>query len=366
MSMIKLDSISKSFGSSQALDDVNLEIERGEFVALLGPSGCGKSTTLMILAGLMRPTAGKVVFDGKMVNDVEPKDRDIGMVFQSYALYPHMSVKDNIAFPLKQRKVGKKERYARAEEIAKMLQIVPLLDRLPAQLSGGQQQRVAMARALVKDPLFLLLDEPMSNLDARLKVDVRDEIRRLQQRLGITTIIVTHDQEEAMAVADKIAILENGRIQQFGTPDQLFDKPANLFVAHFMGNPPMNILDCTLVQRGGDRMLLGNGFSYMLPASKRIDPNFQGSEVKLGARPHHIGIVRSPGENTIPAKVVLVEQLGREKLVKVLLGENENDTNFIRVLTPSAMNFKYNEGVYLQLDAQAFHLFDAGTGRVLT
>lgn len=366
MSMIKLESISKAFGSAVALDDVNLDIKRGEFVALLGPSGCGKSTTLMILAGLLRPTAGKVSFDGKVVNDVEPKDRDIGMVFQSYALYPHMSVMDNIAFPLKQRKVAKKERYAKAESVAGMLQIEHLLDRMPSQLSGGQQQRVAMARALIKDPLFLLLDEPMSNLDARLKVDVRDEIRRLQQRLGITTIIVTHDQEEAMAVADKIAILEKGKIQQFGTPEELFDKPNHLFVAHFMGNPPMNILDCWFVRNDRERLLKGNGFVYKLPDRKQVDPAFSGSEVKLGARPHHIEISKNFGDNAIPAKVVLVEQLGREKLVKVLIGDHERDTNFIRVLTPATMNFQYEEEVYLHLNADAIHLFDAETGRVLT
>ena len=366
MSMIKLESISKIFGQSTALDDVSLEINRGEFVALLGPSGCGKSTTLMILAGLLRPTAGIVNFDGKIVNDVEPKDRDIGMVFQSYALYPHMSVKDNISFPLKQRKIPKKQRYAKAEEVARMLQIEKLLDRMPSQLSGGQQQRVAMARALIKDPLFLLLDEPMSNLDARLKVDVRDEIRRLQQRLGITTIIVTHDQEEAMAVADKIAILEKGKIQQFGTPDELFDKPANLFVAHFMGNPPMNILDCSLTRNGSERTLAGAGFSYRIPEEKAINKHFTGNEVKLGARPHQIELLKQQEPNTIPAKVVLVEQLGREKLVKVLVGDNDNDTNFIRVLTPPTMSFGYEEQVYLRLDVQGFHLFDAQTGQVLT
>jgi inositol-phosphate transport system ATP-binding protein len=364
--MIKLESISKKFGNSQALDNVNLDIKRGEFVALLGPSGCGKSTTLMILAGLLKPTSGKISFDGKVVNDVEPKDRDIGMVFQSYALYPHMSVKDNIAFPLKQRKIGKGKRYEKAQEIAKMLQIDQLLDRLPSQLSGGQQQRVAMARALIKDPLFLLLDEPMSNLDARLKVDVRDEIRRLQLRLGITTIIVTHDQEEAMAVADKIAILESGQIQQYGTPEELFDKPANLFVAHFMGNPPMNILDCELVRSGSDRTLKGNGFTYKLPASKEIESGYTGSRVKLGARPHHIEILKTQTDNTISAKVVLVEQLGREKLIKVLIGGNENDTNFIRILIPASMNFSYNEPVYLKLVADAIHIFDVDSGRILT
>ncbi|WP_438494974.1 ABC transporter ATP-binding protein [Paenibacillus sp. IHBB 3054] len=364
--MIKLEGISKKFGDSTALENVSLDIKRGEFVALLGPSGCGKSTTLMILAGLLQPTSGKVYFDGKIVNHVEPKDRDIGMVFQSYALYPHMSVLDNIAFPLKQRKVKKKERYQKAQEIAAMLQIDQLTERMPSQLSGGQQQRVAMARALAKDPLFLLLDEPMSNLDARLKVDVRDEIRRLQLKLGITTIIVTHDQEEAMAVADKIAILQNGKIQQYGTPDELFMKPVNLFVAHFMGNPPMNILKCDLLRNGNERILRGDGFDYKLLSTKKLNAEFKGTKVALGARPHHLQISKVQLENSIPAKVVLVEQLGREKLIKVMLGDNENTTNFIRILSPSDLNVSYNERVYLTLDSEAIHIFDEQTGKVIT
>jgi len=364
--MIKLEGISKKFGNTVALDNVNLEINRGEFVALLGPSGCGKSTTLMILAGLLRPTTGNVIFDGKKVNDAEPKDRDIGMVFQSYALYPHMSVIDNISFPLKQRKIGKRERYDKAREIGKMLQIEHLLDRMPSELSGGQQQRVAMARALAKDPLFLLLDEPMSNLDARLKVDVRDEIRRLQLDLGITTIIVTHDQEEAMAVADKIAILENGKIQQFGTPEELFESPANLFVAHFMGNPPMNLLDCDYIVSGSERVLRGKGFTYRIQEDKKVDRSFQGSKVKLGARPHHIVILKEREDNTIPARIILIEQLGREKLIKVLIGSEENDTNYIRVLADSHFDATVNDTIYLNLKSEGIHLFDTETGRVLT
>ncbi len=366
MSMIKLEGVSKKFGNSVALDDVNLEIDRGEFVALLGPSGCGKSTTLMILAGLLRPTTGEIEFNGKIVNEVEPKDRDIGMVFQSYALYPHMSVKDNIAFPLKQRGVKKSLRYEKAAEIAKMLQIDQLLDRQPSQLSGGQQQRVAMARALSKDPLFLLLDEPMSNLDARLKVDVRDEIRRLQQRLGITTIIVTHDQEEAMAVADKIAILEKGKIQQFGTPEELFNQPANLFVAHFMGNPPMNIMECNFMRSNEGIILRHDAFTYKMQPGKQVDSEFNGAKVKLGVRPHHFQISKLPQDNAIKAKVVLIELLGREKLIKVLIGDDENDVNFIRVLAPVDFDASYNDTVYLMIDPESLHLFDAEAGINLT
>ena len=241
--MIRIENLRKEFDKGVvALDDINLTIEEGSFIALLGPSGCGKTTTLNCVAGLLEPTSGAIYFDDKDVTDLAPKDRNIGMVFQSYALYPHMKVIDNIAFSLKQKGMPKAERHEKARQMARTLQIEHLLDRMPGELSGGQQQRVSMARALVKEPKVLLLDEPMSNLDARLKIEIRDEIRRIQQKLHVTSIIVTHDQEEAMAMADKIAILDNGRIQQYDTPEMLYHKPANLFVAHFMGNPPMNFI----------------------------------------------------------------------------------------------------------------------------
>ena len=239
--MIRIENLRKEFDKGVvALDSINLTFDEGSFIALLGPSGCGKTTTLNCIAGLLEPTSGSIFFDDRDVTNLAPKDRNIGMVFQSYALYPHMKVIDNIAFSLKQKGMPKAERHEKARQMAQKLQIEHLLDRMPGELSGGQQQRVSMARALVKEPQVLLLDEPMSNLDARLKIEIRDEIRRIQQDLGVTSIIVTHDQEEAMAMADKIAILDNGRIQQFDTPEMLYHKPANLFVAHFMGNPPMN------------------------------------------------------------------------------------------------------------------------------
>lgn len=230
--MIRIEGIRKEFGKNVvALDNINLKIENSEFIALLGPSGCGKSTTLNCIAGLLEPSSGKIYFDDEDVTARQPKDRNIGMVFQSYALYPHMKVIDNIAFSLKQKGMKKEERHNKAREIAKMLQIEQYLERKPSELSGGQQQRVSMARALVKNPKILLLDEPMSNLDARLKIEIRDELRRIQRETKITAILVTHDQEEAMSMADKIAILDKGSIQQFDTPKMLYHHPKNLFVA---------------------------------------------------------------------------------------------------------------------------------------
>ncbi|NLZ89971.1 MAG: ABC transporter ATP-binding protein, partial [Clostridiales bacterium] len=260
--MIRLENIGKSYdgGKTFAVRNVNLSIQKGDFVALLGPSGCGKSTTLMMLCGLYRPTEGNIYFRGKYVNNVLPKDRNIGMVFQSYALYPNLSVFENIAFPLRQLKSLKKDEIVhRVNEVAKIVRIPELLKRMPSQLSGGQQQRVAMCRALVKNPDILLLDEPMSNLDARLRLEIRDEIKKLQDRLSLTTIIVTHDQEEAMAISTHIAVIDQGAIQQYAAPEELYNRPQNLFVASFIGNPPMNFIDCTIEKYGSNYLCKTSG-----------------------------------------------------------------------------------------------------------
>lgn len=349
---IHLSNISKRFDNGVlALDGINLEIDQGEFIALLGPSGCGKSTTLMMLAGLYIPTTGEIKFNEKIVNTLEPKDRNIGMVFQSYALYPHMSVKDNIAFPLKQQKVPKKERYRRAEEIAKIVKIKSLLNRKPNQLSGGQQQRVAMARAIVKNPDVLLLDEPMSNLDTRLKIEVREEIRRIQKKLNLTAIIVTHDQEEAMATADRIALLDNGKIQQFGTPDELFNNPKNMFVAHFMGNPPMNFLEGKLVREIDKNWLMSDTFKYELPKEIEINEEHVGKDVTLGVRPYQLDLVNDD-ENGVFADVVFVEYLGREVLIQTKVGET-----VIRVLTTPGRIAESQKRIKIAPQASGIQLF---------
>lgn len=240
---IQLENISKQYKDVLAVNKLNVHIEDGELVCLLGPSGCGKSTTLSMIAGLDKPTYGNIYFDGVNVNEVEAEYRDIGMVFQDYALYPHMSVMENIEFPLKMRKWKKKDRVKKVKEIADILQINELLNRKPSKLSGGQQQRVAIARALVKDPKILLLDEPLSNLDAKLRIELRDEIRNLQRKLQITTIFVTHDQEEALSISDKILLLNKGNLQQYSSPKKMYMEPQNRFVAGFLGNPTMNFVD---------------------------------------------------------------------------------------------------------------------------
>ena len=353
--MIEIKNLKKVFDKNvTALDDFNLTIEDGEFVALLGPSGCGKSTTLNCLAGLLDPTEGVILFDGKDVTKAAPKDRNIGMVFQSYALYPNLSVIDNIAFPLKQKGVGKDERRAKAREVAKKLQIEHLLDRKPAQLSGGQQQRVAMCRAIVKEPKYLLLDEPMSNLDARLKVEIRSVIKRIHQDLGIIAILVTHDQEEAMALADRIAILDAGVIQQFDTPEELYENPANLFVANFMGNPPMNFLSGRLNK--DNTISIGDvNVRNTLPLSvenKDLD-------VKIGVRSHQLVFhMENDAEDLIPLKVSYVENLGKEILIYAMNGDDEvRISESDKTLYPEILDKeRRNEDIYISL-GDHYHVF---------
>ncbi len=302
MARIEFDGISKAWADAVAIDELTLTIEDGEFVSLLGPSGCGKSTTLLILAGIYAPSAGTLRFDGQVVNEVEAKDRNVGIVFQSYALYPHMTVRDNIRFPLRFKKVPAEEARRRVGEVAELVRIGDLLDRRPSQLSGGQQQRVALARALVKEPQLLLLDEPLSNLDATLRMTMRAEIKALQAKLGVTTILVTHDQLEATTMADRIVCLRAGRVEQTGTPDDLYLRPASLFVAGFIGAPPINLLP----GRADAGKLTVNGYSLDCEGAAAGD-------VTLGIRPESIVF----GDTGIPAKVDGIEPMGRETLYRV-------------------------------------------------
>ena len=363
--MIRIENLRKEYDAKTvALDDIDLVFEDSTFVALLGPSGCGKTTTLNCIAGLLEPTSGKIFFGDKDVTQLQPKDRNIDMVFQSYALYPHLKVIDNIAFPLKQKGMKKAERYEKARKIAEMLQIEYLLDRKPTQLSGGQQQRVSMARALVKEPDVLLLDEPMSNLDARLKIEIRDEIRRVQQETGITSIIVTHDQEEAMAIADKIAILDNGRIQQYDTPEHLYHYPANLFVAKFMGNPPMNFIDAALSADG--TRVEGAGFS--LPLEQHMaqgGKKFAGHAVKVGVRSHLMAVHTEKVPQSMEMRLQIAENLGKEILISGMVGDS-----FVRVTVPEnhdtfeqykAISRSEKPFVYLTMTG-VYNIFDTESG----
>src|SRR6266568_6154045 len=299
MARIELKDVRKSWIGATAVERIDLTIEDGAFVAVLGPSGCGKTTTLLMLAGIYSPTAGEIAFDGARVNDVEARDRNVGIVFQSYALYPSMSVLDNIMFPLRFKKVERAQGEARAREIAALVRIDKLLDRRPAQLSGGQQQRVALARALVKRPHLLLLDEPLSNLDVSLRLTMRTEIRRIQRELGVTTVLVTHDQIEATTMADHIVVMNGGRIEQQGTAKDLYERPNTLFVASFVGSPPINLYDA---EARGDVLAVHDA---ELPLSSPL----QGSVV-FAIRPESL----QAGTSGMPATIVAVEPMGREVL----------------------------------------------------
>jgi len=356
---VSLKNLSKYFGKVKAVNNFNLEINDGEFVALLGPSGCGKTTSLLMIAGIYKPTTGDIYFGDDIVNDVPPKDRKIGMVFQSYALYPHMTAFDNITFPLKLRKTPREERERRAREVAKLVQIEELLDRKPAQLSGGQQQRVALCRALIKKPEILLLDEPLSNLDAKLRTLMRAELKRLQRKLEITTIFVTHDQVEAMTMSDKIALLKLGELQQYSSSDELYNRPLNLFVAGFIGSPPMNFIDVFLEQLEGQFLLKNEDITFEIPSKigKLIQSCSQANEVVLGIRPEDIKIDHKKGKE---AEVYVVEPMGMQVLVTVILGNLQ-----IRVLTTPPFKKKMGEKVKLHFNENKMHLFDKKTERSL-
>ena len=346
MASLSLRNIYKVYPNGfNAVKDFNLEIEDKEFIIFVGPSGCGKSTTLRMIAGLEEISKGELYIDGKLVNDVEPKDRDIAMVFQSYALYPHMTVADNIMFPLINRKVPKAEARERAQEMAKLVQLDHLMDRKPKALSGGQQQRVAIARALVKKPEVLLLDEPLSNLDAKLRVETREEIRRIQQEVGITTIFVTHDQEEAMSISDRIAVMEKGVVQQFEVPQKMYLNPGNLFVAQFLGTPQINIFDVTV--KGGKIMC---GDVVLREGCKAADGNY-----KAGVRPEAFNV----SENGILVKATHVRMTGRELQLRVALAKEE-----LRVLVHSDMQVSVGTEFCVTIRDNQILLFDQ-TGKTV-
>ncbi len=342
---VTLRGLSKRFGKVWALKDLDLEVQAGELVAFLGPSGCGKTTTLLLIAGIYRPTTGEIHFGERRVDHLHPKDRDVGMVFQSYALYPHLTLFENIAFPLRLKKVPDAEVKSRVQSTADLLGIGHILDRRPAQVSGGQQQRAALARALVKEPQLLLLDEPLSNLDAQIRLSARAEIRRLQRDLGVTAILVTHDQAEALAMADRVAVFSTGELQQFATPDELYRKPKNTFVASFVGAPPMNLIEGVFKERAFE----AGGFRQGL---KGPHPQGQGW---LGIRPEDIEL-RAEGT---PATVLVVEPLGREALVMV-----ESGGVRLQVLVPAEAKPAPDQQIHLHLPAEKLHYFDRTGTRV--
>src|SRR5919108_4650533 len=304
MARIEFRSLIKRFGDVEVIPDMNLMIDDGEFVALLGPSGCGKSTSLFLLAGIYVPSGGELLFDGHVVNEVEARDRNVGIVFQSYALYPHMSVRDNILFPLRFKKTPREEALGRVKAAADLVQVAELMDRKPSELSGGQQQRVALARALVKEPQLLLLDEPLSNLDATLRLSMRTEIKSLQEKLGVTTVLVTHDQIEATTMADRIICMRAGRIEQIGTPDDLYLRPASLFVASFIGSPPINLI----TGEAENGLVAVNGARFPVERAS--------GAVTVGLRPEHLRF----GDKGFSGRIAQIEPMGREILYVVETG----------------------------------------------
>ena len=345
--------VRKSFGAFPVIKGVNIEIEDGEFVILVGPSGCGKSTLLRMLAGLENITAGEIRIGNRVVNRLPPKDRDIAMVFQNYALYPHMTVADNMAFSLMLASRPKSEIDKRVGVAAEILGLSKLLDRYPRQLSGGQRQRVAMGRAIVRDPQVFLFDEPLSNLDAKLRVAMRAEIKELHQRLKTTTVYVTHDQIEAMTMADKIVVMHDGIVEQIGAPLDLYDNPANLFVAGFIGSPAMNMIKGRLDANDPNRFLTADGTA--LPVA-RPAAAARGRDLVYGLRPEYIAL----DPNGLPAEVVVIEPTGYETQMIARLGGNE-----VTCVFRERVNAKPGETIRLSIDAAHVHLFDADRGRRL-
>ncbi len=367
MAEVKLKEISKQFGSFTAVDNVNLEAQDGEFVVLVGPSGCGKTTTLRMVAGLEDITLGEIFIGERVVNDIPPKDRDIAMVFQNYALYPHMDVYNNMAFGLKLRKVPKKEIEQRVHEAADLLGIRDKLRSKPRQLSGGQRQRVALGRAIVRDPKVFLFDEPLSNLDAKLRVRMRAELSELHDRLKTTTVYVTHDQTEAMTLGHRVAVMKDGLVQQYDGPQTIYDQPANMFVAGFIGSPAMNFMDVKVVQDDGRLYVQGKGFKLAFPEEKITDEvkAYAGKDVIMGIRPEDIRtpeMIREPREEMqFPARVRVREPLGDEQIVYADCAGDE----MVAKLDPH-LPISHGQDITLEAVTERMHLFDRENEQAIT
>ncbi|MFL5825183.1 MAG: ABC transporter ATP-binding protein [Thermoleophilaceae bacterium] len=347
---VQYKGVSKTFGSTEALAPLDLTVPDGKFLAMLGPSGCGKTTALRLLAGLEQPTTGSIVIGDRDVTKLEPRHRDVAMVFQSYALYPHKSVANNIAYPLRLRRGSSAERDERVRNVAELLGIAELLDRSPRQLSGGQRQRVALARAIIRHPRAFLMDEPLSNLDAQLRLQMRVEIKRLQRELGVTTLYVTHDQIEAMTMADLIAVMRDGHLQQLATPAQLYAHPVNLFVARFCGSPPMNILDGEIAD---------GAFRHTGGTMSLADAPVRGP-VKLGFRPEHVEFTERGAADALEGEIYVVEPLGNETLVTMRV-----DGQLLNVRTSAGFNRPIGERCAVRPAPEQVHLFDTESGEAL-
>jgi multiple sugar transport system ATP-binding protein len=355
MASVTLRSLAKQFGDCKVVRDIDLDVAHDEFVVLVGPSGCGKSTTLRMIAGLEDASSGDILIDGRVVNEVAPKDRDIAMVFQDYALYPHMSVYDNLGFGLSMKNVPKREIAERVHEAADILGIGALLERRPKQLSGGQRQRVAMGRAIVRRPKVFLFDEPLSNLDAQLRVQMRTEIKKLHRRVATTIVYVTHDQVEAMTLADRIVVMRGGVIEQVGTPEQVYNRPATTFVGGFIGSPTMNFVPCG-VDREMPAVVLAGGIRLPIEASRLPGA---GDDFTAGIRPEHFALA-SAGRAGFVARADVVEPLGSDTLVFMRLGESD-----VVARLPPTPRIAAGDALELVVDTAAIHFFDAASGRAV-
>jgi len=358
MSSVTLRNVVKRYGQVEVVHGVDLDVEEGEFVVLLGPSGCGKTTTLRMVAGLEDISGGELEIAGRVVNDVAPKDRQIAMVFQNYALYPHMTVRQNMEFALKPQKLSGTEVDCRIAEAARILGLEPLLQRKPSQLSGGQRQRVAMGRAMVRTPKVFLFDEPLSNLDAKLRTQVRLEIAKLHKRLGTTVLYVTHDQVEAMTLADKIVIMKDGYIEQVGSPEEVFARPRNLFVATFIGSPAMNLMPASVQARDGRPILVSGSLTFDAPAAlaSSLKP---AQNVTVGVRPSDISLVNAGAG--YDASIEVTEYLGTEALLNLKIGSQE-----IVAQVPASQRPAHNtQATRIAFDPRHLHVFDTASGQAL-
>jgi len=354
---VRFENVTKTFGQSAVVDNLNLASEDGELVVLLGPSGCGKSTTLRMLAGLEDATSGDILIGDERVNDVPTRYRDIAMVFQNYALYPHMTITQNIAYPLRVRKVAREEISRRVSRVAEMLEIAGLLGRRPRELSGGERQRVALARAIIREPRVYLMDEPLSNLDAKLRVQMRGELKRLQHELGTTTIYVTHDQAEAMTLAHRVAIMRTGKLQQFDTPMNIYNKPANRFVAEFVGSPGMNFVEGRF--DAATRRFTSDALSLALEDSQ-LDRLSGHSGVTFGIRPEHVEVSTVEREGWLQARVYVTELMGNETFVFLRLGAE-------KIVARAAADFRadMDTPVWVRIEMNKAGFFDSKTGNAL-
>ena len=359
MAQVELRDVVKRYGDTLAVDHVSLTVADGEFVALVGPSGCGKTTSLNLIAGLLDISDGEILIGDRRVNDFDPKDRDIAMVFQNYALYPNKTVSQNLAFPLKMRRASRSEADAKVKEAARLLDITHLLDRRPRELSGGQQQRVALGRALVRDPHVFLMDEPLSNLDAKLRVQMRAELKRFHQDLNATVVYVTHDQLEAMTMADRIAVMSGGVLQQYDTPERVFEAPRNVFVAGFVGSPAMNLVEADLVREGGGLTARGDGWSLPLTglAAVRAEKSTSG-RVVIGARHSSVTLHTEATPDAVAGKIYTVEPTGDLTFAHVRLGQAATGPDVV-VSTDPQVRLRIDQPVWLAFDQERIHVFDA-------